>query len=129
MWHQQCTIGRYCPEHVNSLCVLGGFNVLDRNLMILVWQVLGADTHFLADAIVRAYESRVRNPPKEGFSQEALVSRQEILKGACETLADPEMRGDYNEGLLTDELRTIMVDVPLNKVEMVIFLYSNCITL
>ena len=79
--------------------------------------MLGADTHFLADAIVRAYESRIKNLPKEGFSQEALISRQEILKGACETLADPELRGEYNEGLITDENKTIMVDVPLSKVE------------
>lgn len=80
------------------------------------YQVLGADTHFLADAIIRAYEARVNNPPREGFSQDALLSRQEILKGACETLADPELRGEYNESLVEDEAGTVMVDVPLSKV-------------
>ncbi|KAI5078394.1 hypothetical protein GOP47_0006065 [Adiantum capillus-veneris] len=80
------------------------------------YQVLGADTHFLADSIVRAYESRAKNVPKEGFSQDALISRQEILKGACETLADPELRGEYNEGLVGDAAGTLMVDVPLSKV-------------
>ncbi|KAH7276922.1 hypothetical protein KP509_39G026700 [Ceratopteris richardii] len=80
------------------------------------YQVLGADTHFLADSIVRAYESRAKNLPKEGFSQDALISRQEILRGACETLADPELRGEYNEGLVNDASRTLMVDVPLSKV-------------
>ncbi|MCO5604896.1 hypothetical protein L7F22_059070 [Adiantum nelumboides] len=79
-------------------------------------QVLGADTHFLADSIVRAYESRAKNVPKEGFSQDALISRQEILKGACETLADPELRGEYNEGLIGDATGTLMVEVPLSKV-------------
>lgn len=78
--------------------------------------MLGADTHFLADAIVRAYESRAKNLPREGFSQDALISRQEILRGACETLADPELRGEYNEGLVGDEAGTLMVDVPLSKV-------------
>lgn len=80
------------------------------------YQVLGADTHFLADAIFRAYESRAKNLPREGFSQDALISRQEILRGACETLADPELRGEYNEGLVGDEEGTLMVDVPLSKV-------------
>lgn len=86
------------------------------SLPIDFYQVLGADTHFLADAVVRAYEARVNNLPAEGFSQDAIAARQEILRGACETLADPDLRGEYNESLLEDEAGTILVDVPFSKV-------------
>lgn len=92
--------------------------ITERTIMLPIdyYQVLGADTHFLADAIVRAYETRVNNLPAEGFSQDAIIARQEILRGACETLADPDLRGEYNDSLLEDEAGTIMVDVPLSKV-------------
>jgi hypothetical protein len=82
-------------------------------------QILGAETHFLADAIVRAYEARLAHPPKEGFSQEALFARNEILRGARDTLADPEWRGDYNQGLIEDEAGTLVVDVPWSKVYLI----------
>ncbi|KAI5084175.1 hypothetical protein GOP47_0000344 [Adiantum capillus-veneris] len=92
--------------------------VTERTITLPIdfYQVLGADTHFLADAVVRAYEARVNNLPAEGFSQDAIAARQEILRGACETLADPDLRGEYNESLLEDEAGTIMVDVPFSKV-------------
>ncbi|KAG6552295.1 hypothetical protein Mapa_006148 [Marchantia paleacea] len=80
------------------------------------YQILGAETHFLADSIVRCYEARLAHPPKEGFSQEALVSRLEILRGARDTLAEPDLRGDYNQGLVEDEAGTLVVDVPWSKV-------------
>lgn len=92
--------------------------VTERTITLPIdyYQILGADTHFLADAIVRAYEARVNNLPVEGFSQDAIIARQEILRGACETLADPDLRGEYNDSLLEDEAGTIMVEVPLSKV-------------
>lgn len=84
--------------------------------MIGLSQILGAETHFLADGIVRSYEARLAHPPKEGFSEEALLARVEILRGARDTLADPEWRGDYNQGLVEDEAETLVVDVPWSKV-------------
>eukprot|EP00250_Pteridium_aquilinum_P019108 c24299_g1_i1 orf=67-2571(+) len=92
--------------------------VTERTITLPIdyYQVLGADTHFLADAVVRAYEARVNNLPAEGFSQDAIVARQEILSGACQTLADPDLRGEYNDSLVEDEAGTIMVDVPFSKV-------------
>lgn len=100
--------------------------VTERTIALPIdyYQVLGADTHFLADAVVRAYESRV-NLPEEGFSQDALVARQEILRGACETLADPDLRGEYNDSLVEDEAGTIMVDVPFSKVPGVLCLLQE----
>ncbi|KAJ9186500.1 hypothetical protein P3X46_002065 [Hevea brasiliensis] len=61
----------------------------------------------------RAYEARVSKPPQYGFSQDALIS---ILQAACETLADPKSRREYNQGLIDDGQDTIITQVPWDKV-------------
>ncbi|KAL6212856.1 hypothetical protein ACLB2K_018071 [Fragaria x ananassa] len=80
------------------------------------YQLLGTQSHFLADGIRRAYEARASKPPQYGFSQDALVSRRQILQAACETLADPSSRREYNQSLADDEDGTILTDVPWDKV-------------
>ncbi|XVE94611.1 hypothetical protein REPUB_Repub02eG0023500 [Reevesia pubescens] len=80
------------------------------------YKVLGAETHFLGDGIKRAYEARVSKPPQYGFSQETLISRRQILQAACETLANPGSRRNYNQGLIDDERDTIITQVPWDKV-------------
>ncbi|ONI32513.1 hypothetical protein PRUPE_1G370400 [Prunus persica] len=80
------------------------------------YQVLGAQQHFLGDGIRRAYEARASKPPQYGFTQEALFSRRQILLAACETLADPRSRREYNQGLAEDEDGTILTQVPWDKV-------------
>ncbi|XP_010271467.1 PREDICTED: protein ACCUMULATION AND REPLICATION OF CHLOROPLASTS 6, chloroplastic [Nelumbo nucifera] len=80
------------------------------------YQILGAETHYLGDGIRRAYDSRISKPPQYGFSQDALISRRQILQAACETLANPRTRGDYNQGLLEDQDGTLITQVPWDKV-------------
>lgn len=80
------------------------------------YRVLGAETHFLGDGIRRAYEARVSKPPQYGYSEEVLIGRREILRGACETLSDPRSRREYNQGLAEDEFDTILTEVPWDKV-------------
>ncbi|XP_048226801.1 protein ACCUMULATION AND REPLICATION OF CHLOROPLASTS 6, chloroplastic isoform X2 [Ricinus communis] len=80
------------------------------------YQVLGAETHFLGDGIKRAYSARLSKPPQSGFSEETLISRRQIIQAACETLANPQSRREYNQGLLDDELDTIITQVPWDKV-------------
>ncbi|KAF7829605.1 protein ACCUMULATION AND REPLICATION OF CHLOROPLASTS 6, chloroplastic [Senna tora] len=80
------------------------------------YRVLGAETHFLGDGIRRAYEARVSKPPSYGFSHDALISRRQILQAACETLANPGSRREYNQGLVDDEEATIVTQVPWDKV-------------
>ncbi|KAM1730285.1 hypothetical protein ACFX11_016323 [Malus domestica] len=80
------------------------------------YQVLGAQQHFLGDGIRRAYEARTSKPPQYGFTQEALFSRRQILLAACETLADPASRREYNQGLAEGEDGTIITQVPWDKV-------------
>ncbi|PKI77402.1 hypothetical protein CRG98_002175 [Punica granatum] len=90
----------------------------ERHLPIPIdfYRVLGAEPHFLGDGIRRAYEARACKPPQYGFSDEALISRRQILQAACETLANPSSRRDYNQGLAEDEQETILTDVPWDKV-------------
>lgn len=80
------------------------------------YRVLGAETHFLGDGIRRAYEARVSKPPQYGFTDDALISRRQILQAACETLTNPSSRRDYNQGLGEDHLDTILTQVPWDKV-------------
>ncbi|ESQ44826.1 hypothetical protein EUTSA_v10003151mg [Eutrema salsugineum] len=80
------------------------------------YQVLGAETHFLTDGIRRAFEARVSKPPQFGFSDDALISRRQILQAACETLSNPRSRREYNEGLLDAEEAIVITDVPWEKV-------------
>lgn len=90
----------------------------DRHVSIPLdfYRVLGAESHFLADGIRRAYEARVSKPPPYGFSDDTLISRRQILQAACETLTNPSSRRDYNRGLVDDELGTIFTQVPWDKV-------------
>lgn len=90
----------------------------DRTIPLPIdfYQVLGAEAHFLADGIRRAYEARVSKPPQYGFSQEALIGRWQILQAAFDTLSSPNSRGDYNRGLTEDPGSTITTHVPLDKI-------------
>ncbi|KAG6390645.1 hypothetical protein SASPL_148383 [Salvia splendens] len=78
--------------------------------------VLGAEPHFLGDGVRRAYDARVSKPPQYGYSDDALISRRQILQAACETLANSSSRREYNQGLAHDEFDTIVTQVPWDKI-------------
>lgn len=80
------------------------------------YKLLGAEPHFLGDGIRRAYEAKVSKPPQYGFSDDALISRRQILQGACQTLADASTRREYNQGLSNHEFDTLLTQVPWDKV-------------
>lgn len=108
------------PNHHSTTATLAPPPIAppERHLSIPIdfYQVLGTQTHFLADGIRRAYEARASKPPQYGFTQDALVSRRQILQAACETLADPSSRREYNQSLVEDENGTILTEVPWDKV-------------
>ncbi|KAH1204239.1 hypothetical protein AAZX31_17G241800 [Glycine max] len=82
-----------------------------------LYRVLGAELHFLGDGIRRAYEAKFSKPPQYAFSNDALISRRQILQAACETLADPASRREYNQGLVDDhEDAAILTQIPFDKV-------------
>ncbi|OAY67739.1 protein ACCUMULATION AND REPLICATION OF CHLOROPLASTS 6, chloroplastic isoform X1 [Ananas comosus] len=85
-------------------------------LPIDFYKILGAEPHFLADGIRRAFEARLSKPPQYGFSAEALIGRRQILQAACDALSNPSSRSDYNRGLVEDNEATAIVDVSWDKV-------------
>lgn len=80
------------------------------------YRVLGVETHFLGDGIKRAYEERVNQQPQFGFSDDALISRRQILDAACQTLVNPRSKREYNQSLANDEYDTIVTQVPFDNV-------------
>lgn len=80
------------------------------------YRILGAESHFLGDGIRREYDARVSKPPQYGYSDDALISRRQILQAACETLSNPSSRREYNQSLAEDEFDTILTQVPWDKV-------------
>jgi len=90
------------------------------SLPLDLYKILGAETHFLGDGIRRAYEAKFSKPPQYAFSNEALISRRQILQAACETLADPASRREYNQSLVDDEDEdeesSILTEIPFDKV-------------
>ncbi|WJX15713.1 Protein ACCUMULATION AND REPLICATION OF CHLOROPLASTS 6 [Trifolium repens] len=87
------------------------------SLPLDLYKILGAETHFLGDGIRRAYEAKFSKPPQYAFSNEALISRRQILQAACETLADPASRREYNQSLIDDdEDSSILTEIPFDKV-------------
>lgn len=87
------------------------------------YRILGAEAHFLGDGIRRAYEAKVSKPPQYGYSQDALVCRRQILQAACDTLANPSSRREYNQSLADDEFGTILTQVPWEKVKARFFFF------
>ncbi|KAF3777998.1 ACCUMULATION AND REPLICATION OF CHLOROPLASTS 6 protein [Nymphaea thermarum] len=104
------------PEHSPSNLSFGSLLPPLAPERTLVLPVLGAETHFLSDGIRRSYEAKVSRPPQDGFSQEALLGRRKILQAACETLVNPRLREEYNQGLVEDENYTLAVELPWDKV-------------
>ncbi|KAK9073299.1 hypothetical protein SSX86_007623 [Deinandra increscens subsp. villosa] len=90
------------------------------------YRVLGAKPHFLADGINRCYEARVLKPPQYGYSDDALISRRQILQAASETLANPSSRREYNQGLADDDFDTILTDVPWDNVPGALCVLQEC---
>ncbi|WOG97792.1 hypothetical protein DCAR_0417133 [Daucus carota subsp. sativus] len=80
------------------------------------YRVLGAETHFLGDGIKRAYQERLNQQPQFGFSDDALISRRQILDAAFQTLVNPRSKREYNQSLASDEYDTIVTQVPFNNV-------------
>nr|XP_043636772.1 protein ACCUMULATION AND REPLICATION OF CHLOROPLASTS 6, chloroplastic isoform X2 [Erigeron canadensis] len=94
-------------------------SISDRHVAMPIdfYKVLSAEPHFLSDGIRRCYETKtLKQLPQYGYSDEALISRRQILMAACETLSNPRTKREYNQGLVDDEFDTILTDVPWDNV-------------
>ncbi|KAF6169458.1 hypothetical protein GIB67_004739 [Kingdonia uniflora] len=122
---------QYFPTNTNTTSTLSPpppLPITDRHVPLPIdfYQVLGAETHFLSDGIRRCYDSRVSQPPNYGFTQETLITRTQILQAACETLANPNSRSEYNQGLLEDEDEALITQVPWDEVPGALCVLQEC---
>ncbi|XP_058725345.1 protein ACCUMULATION AND REPLICATION OF CHLOROPLASTS 6, chloroplastic [Vicia villosa] len=92
---------------------------IERHVLLPLdlYKILGAETHFLGDGIRRAYEAKFSKLPQYAFSNEALISRRQILQAACETLADPASRREYNQSIVDNvDDSSFLTEIPFDKV-------------
>ena len=64
------------------------------------FRLLGVSPSAQPDAILRRLQSRCDSPPNQGFTHEALLQRQMLLRQSADLLTDSESRARYEEALL-----------------------------
>ena len=64
------------------------------------FRLLGVSPSAQADAILRRLQNRCDSPPDQGFTHEALVQRETLLRRSADLLTDPAARADYEAALL-----------------------------
>ena len=65
------------------------------------FRLLGVSPSAQADAILRRLQSRCDSPPDQGFTHEALVQRETLLRQSADLLTDSEARAEYEAVLLS----------------------------
>ena len=65
------------------------------------FRLLGVSPSAQADAILRRLQSRCDSPPDQGFTHEALVHRETLLRQSADLLTDSEARAEYEAALLS----------------------------
>ena len=64
------------------------------------FRLLGVSPSAQADAILRRLQSRCDSPPDQGFTHEAILQRETLLRRSADLLTDAEARADYESALL-----------------------------
>uniref|UniRef100_A0A0D9VBJ1 Uncharacterized protein n=1 Tax=Leersia perrieri TaxID=77586 RepID=A0A0D9VBJ1_9ORYZ len=100
----------------------------ERSLPLQVdfYKVLGAEPHFLADGIRRAFEARIAKPPLYGFSTDALLGRRQMLQIAHDTLTNQIPRTEYDRALSENREEALTMDVTWDKVPGVLCALQEC---
>lgn len=65
------------------------------------FRLLGVSPSAQADAILRRLQSRCDSPPDQGFTHEALVQRETLLRQSADLLTDAATRAEYEAALLS----------------------------
>ena len=68
------------------------------------FRLLGVSPSVETDGILRTLELRLDRPPQEGFTQEALIHRAELLRRSAEILSNQNSREEYEAALLSGAL-------------------------
>ncbi len=69
-------------------------------LLIDHFRLLGVSPSADRSAVVRTLQVRLEHPPEDGFTQEALLQRSELLKTSSDLLSDTDKRKEYEVALL-----------------------------
>ncbi len=64
------------------------------------FRLLGVSPAADAEAILRALQIRLDKPPEEGFTEEVLLQRAELLRRSSDLLTDQVLRQEYENALL-----------------------------
>ncbi|RZO14416.1 MAG: molecular chaperone DnaJ, partial [Synechococcus sp. MED-G135] len=64
------------------------------------FRLLGVSPSAEAETMLRTLQLRIDRPPSQGFTQEALQQRSELLRLSSDLLTDPERRAEYEAALL-----------------------------
>ncbi|MCB4429322.1 DUF4101 domain-containing protein [Synechococcus sp. MU1643] len=64
------------------------------------FRLLGVSPSAEPEAILRRLETRCDSPPDQGFTNEALLQRAELLRRSADLLTDPADRAEYEAALL-----------------------------
>lgn len=65
------------------------------------FRLLGVNPSTDAQAVLHTLEQRISRPPGQGFSQETLDARAELLRFSADLLSDSDRRADYESRLTT----------------------------
>ncbi len=65
------------------------------------FRLLGVSPSVEADGILRALQLRLDKSPQDGFTQEALINRAELLRLSADLLTNQKLREEYESALLS----------------------------
>lgn len=89
-----------CNEQQTSTCAL-----------LLTWDVFIFMKLSICSMLSSCRNRCISSPPEVGYSQQTLLARGSILKGALDTLLDPTTRKDYDERMMIgDIVESVPVD-------------------
>ena len=65
------------------------------------FRLLGVSPSVDAEGILRTLQLRLDKAPEEGFTQEALIHRAELLRRSADLLSNQQLREEYEAALLS----------------------------
>eukprot|EP00898_Chlorokybus_atmophyticus_P001228 jgi/Chlat1/2105/Chrsp17S02703 len=89
------------------------------------YEVLGAHSLMLPDAIWRQCDQKLEAVPEQGLSEDALAARAELLRTARDSLCNPTTRKAYDTALAMDHASTLLVESQWSKLPGVLCLLQE----
>ncbi len=64
------------------------------------FRLIGVSPSAQAEAVLRAFQLRLDRPPSQGFTEEVLMQRSELLRLSADLLTNNELREEYEKALV-----------------------------